>query len=283
MSLPAAAFRCNSFHLLQSHYTFQYVLSFHPLIAAPTFNYRRKFGPYPLRLLRVSRLGDSRKLDVVCRAGETETEPEDNEDKEKEGHESGEKTSFAGSNVHNDLPLNQEELVSTKVLNSDADTVANSNESEIDGQATMQDPENVEVASGSPLPGLKPQLLDESVRIPKETIDILRDQVFGYDTFFVTGQEPYEGGLLFKGNLRGVPDRTYEKISKRMEDRFGDQYKLFLLINPEDDKPVAVVVPRRTLQPETTAVPEWFAAGAFGLVTVFTLLLHQASIILTSS
>lgn len=36
-----------------------------------------------------------------------------------------------------------------------------------------------------------------------------------------------------------------------MQDRFGDQYKLFLLINPEDDKPVAVVVPRRTLQPET--------------------------------
>jgi len=55
MSLPAAAFRCNSFHLSESHYTFQYVLSFHPLIAAPTFNYRRKFGPYPLRLLRVSR------------------------------------------------------------------------------------------------------------------------------------------------------------------------------------------------------------------------------------
>ncbi|XP_022889252.1 probable zinc metalloprotease EGY2, chloroplastic [Olea europaea var. sylvestris] len=58
-------------------------------------------------------------------------------------------------------------------------------------------------------------------------------------------------------------------------DKFGDQYKLFLLINPEDDKPVAVVVPRKTLQPEATAVPEWFAAGAFGLVTIFTLLLRN--------
>lgn len=37
-----------------------------------------------------------------------------------------------------------------------------------------------------------------------------------------------------------------------MQDKFGDQYKLFLLVNPEDDLPVAVVVPRKTLQPETT-------------------------------
>lgn len=37
-----------------------------------------------------------------------------------------------------------------------------------------------------------------------------------------------------------------------MQNKFGDEYKLFLLINPEDDKPVAVVVPRKTLQPETT-------------------------------
>lgn len=36
-----------------------------------------------------------------------------------------------------------------------------------------------------------------------------------------------------------------------MQDRFDDQFKLFLLNNPEDDKPVAVVVPRKTLQPDT--------------------------------
>lgn len=38
----------------------------------------------------------------------------------------------------------------------------------------------------------QPQVLDERITIPKETIDMLRDQVFGFDTFFVTGQEPYE-------------------------------------------------------------------------------------------
>jgi hypothetical protein len=36
------------------------------------------------------------------------------------------------------------------------------------------------------------QQLDDSIRIPKATIDILKDQVFGFDTFFVTSQEPYE-------------------------------------------------------------------------------------------
>ncbi|XP_047174239.1 probable zinc metalloprotease EGY2, chloroplastic isoform X3 [Vigna umbellata] len=65
------------------------------------------------------------------------------------------------------------------------------------------------------------------------------------------------------------------KDQNDVQDKFGDEYKLFLLVNPEDDKPVAVVVPRTTLQPETTAVPEWFAAGAFGLVTVFTLLIRN--------
>ncbi|XVF83944.1 hypothetical protein PTKIN_Ptkin16aG0535100 [Pterospermum kingtungense] len=152
---------------------------------------------------------------------------------------------------------------------------SNNDDAETKAQGGVQEDDNVEVTSGSPLPGVKPQQLDESMRIPKETIDILKDQVFAFDTFFVTSQEPYEGGVLFKGNLRGEAARSYEKISTRMKNIFGDQYKLFLLVNPEDDKPVAVVVPKTTLPPETTAVPEWFAAGAFGLVTLFTLLLRN--------
>lgn len=158
----------------------------------------------------------------------------------------------------------QSELLSNLVKNDGAET-----------KTQTEDADNVEVASGSPLPGVKPQQLDDFIRIPKETIDILKEQVFGFDSFFVTSQEPYEGGVLFKGNLRGLAAIAYEKITTRMQDRFGDQYKLFLLVNPEDDQPVAVVVPRKTLQPETTAVPEWFAAGSFGIVTVFTLLLRN--------
>ena len=43
----------------------------------------------------------------------------------------------------------------------------------------------------------QPQQLDELIKIPKETIEILKNQVFGFDTFFVTSQEPYEVKLIF--------------------------------------------------------------------------------------
>ncbi|XP_062191341.1 probable zinc metalloprotease EGY2, chloroplastic isoform X2 [Phragmites australis] len=190
---------------------------------------------------------------VACQAM-TETEPEGNGDDEKK-----------------DETTNAELLsFSDTVQNIDGDTTA-TNE-------TQENVEVVEVASGSPLPGMRQQL-DDSVRIPKATIDILKDQVFGFDTFFVTSQEPYEGGVLFKGNLRGKPAKSYEKITNRLQNKFGDQYKLFLLVNPEDEKPVAVVIPRQTLQTETTAVPEWFAAAAFGSVTIFTLLLRNVPVL----
>jgi len=159
---------------------------------------------------------------------------------------------------------------SVQNINGDANTATN-------GDAKEQ-VEVVDVASGSPLPGMKQQL-EEAVSIPKATIDILKDQVFGFDTFFVTSHEPYEGGILFKGNLRGIPAKSFEKITTRLENKFGDEFKVFLLINPEDEKPIAVVVPKQTLQPATGAIPEWAAAAAFGVVTVFTLLLRNVPVL----
>ncbi|KAJ8769425.1 hypothetical protein K2173_002915 [Erythroxylum novogranatense] len=202
----------------------------------------------------------------VYRVTKTQNEPESNSDKEQEvnGGE-GEIPNTESLGRVDSGPESQ-----PPVLNQ-----INNRDGESKDEVSTQGTDDVEVASGSPLPGVKPQQLDESMRIPKGTIDLLKDQVFGFDTFFVTSQEPYEGGVLFKGNLRGQAAKSYEKITNRMQSKFGDQYKLFLLVNPEDDKPVAVVVPRKTLQPETTAVPEWLAAGAFGLVTVFTLLLRN--------
>uniref|UniRef100_A0A1D1YV04 Zinc metalloprotease MJ0392 n=1 Tax=Anthurium amnicola TaxID=1678845 RepID=A0A1D1YV04_9ARAE len=216
---------------------------------------------------------------IVCQAI-TETEPESNNEKENEAVEDVQSPTSINvieqENGHSDsqssVEKNQDQPVSMDIPSSTGSVQNN------DGDAVAQgDPEEkddiTEVAIGSPLPGVKP--VGEPIRIPKATIDILKDQVFGFDTFFVTSQEPYESGVLFKGNLRGQAAKSFEKITKRMQDRFGDQYKLFLLINPEDDRPVAVVVPRQTLQLESTAVPEWFAAAVFGLVTVFTLLLRN--------
>ncbi|XP_004490978.1 probable zinc metalloprotease EGY2, chloroplastic isoform X2 [Cicer arietinum] len=190
------------------------------------------------------------------------SEPNGDNEEEKEAHKNGETQSLEDSFEQSNPPT-----VDAEQLNKFSD--------ENTDQTDVQNTDNIEVTSGSPLPGVKLQQLGDVIKLPKETIDILKNQVFGFDTFFVTSQDPYEGGVLFKGNLRGKASKSYDKISKRLQDKFGDTYRLFLLVNPEDDKPVAVVVPRTTLQPETTAVPEWFAAGSFGLVTVFTLLLRN--------
>ncbi|XP_020086430.1 probable zinc metalloprotease EGY2, chloroplastic isoform X2 [Ananas comosus] len=235
-------------------------------------------SPLPLRLPR-----RSKNPGIACQAT-IDTEPEgNNEDKEKgatgeigEGTSSHAANGIAQDNGHLDYNSvsDKEKNESDSVELSTIHETSQLNERDpVTPQGIQEKDDDLDVASGSPLPGMKQ--LGETIRIPKGTIDILKDQVFGFDTFFVTSQEPYEGGVLFNGNLRGKAAKSYEKITKRLQERFGDQYKLFLLINPEDEKPVAVVVPKQTLQPDSTAVPEWFAAGAFGLVTIFTLLLRN--------
>ncbi|KAI3731130.1 hypothetical protein L1987_62313 [Smallanthus sonchifolius] len=272
-------------------------LRFHPFISSyVNYGPRRKF--YPVKW--VSRLVVSSNRVVKCKASETETGPSDDNDKESEVHEAveiAESTNSSSSSTIGDdkgkdkgqpsqLELLNKFLGSTKAQEPSEDKdqssqlevlnrLLNKDDVEAKPKEITVEVDNIEITSGSPLPGVKPQQLDDVIMIPKETIDILKDQVFGFDTFFITSQEPYEAGVLFKGNLRGSAAVSYKKIEKRLHDTFGDQYKLFLLLNPEDDTPVAVVVPRKTLQPETTAVPEWFAAGAFGLVTIFTLLLRN--------
>ncbi|KAK4277851.1 hypothetical protein QN277_015783 [Acacia crassicarpa] len=227
----------------------------------PSVGYRHlRFSTNSLKIVQNRR--SSGKRDIACRVTEPHSEQDGDIEEQKEAHENGKTQSLENSPEQNvSQSLDGEQL--------------NKFEDENLVQNNEQSVDNIEVASGSPLPGVKPQQLEEAIKIPKETIEVLKNQVFGFDTFFITSQDPYEGGVLFKGNLRGQAAKSYEKISRRLQDKFGDEYKLFLLINPEDDKPVAVVVPRSTLQPETAAVPEWLAAGAFGLVTVFTLLLRN--------
>uniref|UniRef100_K3XGT6 Peptidase M50 domain-containing protein n=1 Tax=Setaria italica TaxID=4555 RepID=K3XGT6_SETIT len=186
---------------------------------------------------------------VACQAM-TETEPEgngDDEEKEVFGDDASSPSADSAAEV-NEPAKSDSNIDNKKDETTNAELLSSSDAAQnIDGDATttndmQENVEVVEVASGSPLPGMK-------------------------------------GGVLFKGNLRGKPAKSYEKITNRLENKFGDQYKLFLLVNPEDEKPVAVVIPRQTLQPETTAVPEWFAAASFGLVTIFTLLLRNVPVL----
>lgn len=142
-------------------------------------------------------------------------------------------------------------------------------------EVSPQDSEEpLRISSGSLLPGVKAS--GDIGQIPRNVIEVLRDQVFGFDTFFVTTQEPYEGGILFKGNLRGDASKSYAKINSRLQDKYGDQYRLFLLFNPEDDKPVAVVTLKELVEPDPATIPEWVAASVFGLVTLYTILLRNS-------
>ncbi|KAL8218121.1 hypothetical protein R6Q57_021494 [Mikania cordata] len=247
-------------------------LRFHPFVSSyVNHDQRRKIHPPKC----VSRLVVTGNRVVKCKANETETGPSDDDDKETEAHETVEiaESTSSSSSITGDEDIGKDKNQSSQleVLN----RLLNKDDVEAKPKEVIVEADDIEITSGSPLPSVKPQQLEDIIMIPKETIDILKEQVFGFDTFFITSQEPYEAGVLFKGNLRGSAAESYKKIEKRLHETFGDQYKLFLLINPEDDKPVAVVVPRKTLQPETTAVPEWFAAGSFGLVTIFTLLLRN--------
>eukprot|EP00271_Cylindrocystis_brebissonii_P009334 TRINITY_DN24088_c0_g1_i1.p1 TRINITY_DN24088_c0_g1~~TRINITY_DN24088_c0_g1_i1.p1 ORF type:complete len:537 (+),score=74.48 TRINITY_DN24088_c0_g1_i1:81-1691(+) len=124
-------------------------------------------------------------------------------------------------------------------------------------------------APGGGLPPQRPVL-------PKADVEVLRNQVFGFDTFFVTGQEPYEGGMVFKGNLRGEPAKAYEKLAARLKEKFSEQYFLFLLESPDDERCIALVLPSEKLAPLPTAFPEGLAAALFALTTVFSLLQENA-------
>eukprot|EP00270_Netrium_digitus_P010458 TRINITY_DN3247_c0_g1_i5.p1 TRINITY_DN3247_c0_g1~~TRINITY_DN3247_c0_g1_i5.p1 ORF type:complete len:543 (+),score=145.07 TRINITY_DN3247_c0_g1_i5:92-1720(+) len=116
------------------------------------------------------------------------------------------------------------------------------------------------------------------VRLPKDVVDVLRSQVFGFDTFFVTEQEPYQAGVLFRGNMRGDSKEAFAKLDKKLQEKYGDRYLLYLLASTDENgKPVAVVVPKESVLPEgDPPVPEWLAASAFAAVAFLTILLRNS-------
>ena len=96
--------------------------------------------------------------------------------------------------------------------------------------------------------------------------------IFGIDTFFATETIAYQEGAIFKGNLRGEPAATHERLSASLHERMGDRYRLFLVESPEG-KPVVVVLPS-TNDPQPSTIPQkilavvlFFATIASGLET----------------
>ncbi|MGB2924286.1 MAG: site-2 protease family protein, partial [Limnothrix sp.] len=94
--------------------------------------------------------------------------------------------------------------------------------------------------------------------------------IFGIDTFFSTQSIPYQDGVIFKGNLRGDPEKTHTRLTTKLGDRLGDKYRLFLVEDPEG-KPVVIVLPS-TNDPKTTTLVQKNLAVVLILVTLATTL-----------
>jgi len=99
---------------------------------------------------------------------------------------------------------------------------------------------------------LAAELADEVdvVPIPPEDLQAVKS-IFGVDTFFATETIPYQEGAIFRGNLRGDVEETFDRLSENLKAKVGDRYRLFLLEN-QDGKPVVIVLPSsRDPQPST--------------------------------
>jgi membrane-associated protease RseP (regulator of RpoE activity) len=92
----------------------------------------------------------------------------------------------------------------------------------------------------------------EIIPVPEEDLITIKS-IFGIDTFFATETIPYQNGAIFKGNLRGEAEATYNRLSGSLQEKLGNKYRLFLVENT-DAKPVVVVLPSlNDPQPATIA------------------------------
>ena len=94
------------------------------------------------------------------------------------------------------------------------------------------------------------------------------EDIFGVDTFFRTETVPYQAGVFFRGNLRGEPDATVKALNAQLENRFDDQYRLFL-INGPDERPAMIVLPSTT-DPKPANLPQQLLAVALAIATIIT-------------
>ena len=86
--------------------------------------------------------------------------------------------------------------------------------------------------------------------IPEPDLKVIQT-IFGIDTFFATETISYQEGAIFKGNLRGEPEKVYPRLAAKLKEVLGEKYRLFLVESPEG-KPVAIVIPSSSDPPEIT-------------------------------
>lgn len=76
-------------------------------------------------------------------------------------------------------------------------------------------------------------------KVDPEDVKKLKENVFGYSTFWITGQEPFGDlgeGVLLLGNLRGKREDVYAKLQRRLREVMGTKYDLFMVEEPNAEE-----------------------------------------------
>lgn len=107
------------------------------------------------------------------------------------------------------------------------------------------------------------------VPIPPEDLKAIQS-IFGVDTFFATETIPYQEGAVFRGNLRGEVEPTFDRLVESLKEKLADRYRLFLVEN-QDGKPVVIVLPS-SRDPKPATVTQKIVAAALLLSTIVTCL-----------
>lgn len=136
------------------------------------------------------------------------------------------------------------------------------------GQPEAKATPTLESAQSAPKPpsiaqSAEPETPIESIPIPAEDLKAIQG-IFGVDTFFATATVPYQNGAIFRGNLRGEAEQSHTQLTTKLNQRLGDRYRLFLLTDSQDNKPVVVVLPSSNDPKPTTLTQKLLALGLAG-------------------
>lgn len=167
----------------------------------------------------------------------------------------------------------QEEI--TKRFSSIADTASSSDASSPDSETTATSKSDAETSQPSstsePARASQPEnsTLAKTPTIPAADLQAIKG-IFGIDTFFATETIPYQDGAIFRGNLRGTPEYSYDRLSAHLKEQVGSRYHLFLVEGVEG-KPVVVVLPAAN-KPQPTTIAQTVLAIVLALATIATCL-----------